>query len=444
MWVVTVISPWEEPREYVLKAGKTMLGRHPGNDIVIPDDASSRLHAEIDYDLISNAVTVRDLDSTNGTWVNRKRIHEVQPLRVNDQIHIGQHLLTLIQRDHSTSGRTARLHNTQPLAHENVRQSIDKRAPVLYEVANLLNTIVDLKFALSEVGRLTRVALSADDCRVILADQLDETGEFGLPPALLRRVVDERTVIHIGDLALEPQFGPPAPHIHAALCVPGIAEDELISLTGAYRLGPASRPFEDFDLELAVAISHEVAVTVQHLRLLEKAQAMTHLATADRLTGLHSRRHFLMLADQEFHRARRYRRPLSALVIDIDSFKTVNEKHGHAAGDQVLRAVADRCSGSLREPHLLSRFGDDQFVVLLLECDQNGARVVSDRLLRQVSDKPVDTMTGPVTVTLSTGFAVLEPNTPSISALVEQAELHLYTNRTARANAAQPGPPAQP
>ena len=69
MWVVTVISPWAEPREYVLKAGKTTLGRHPGNDIVIPDDASSRLHAEIDYELFSNAIDVRDLDSTNGTWV---------------------------------------------------------------------------------------------------------------------------------------------------------------------------------------------------------------------------------------------------------------------------------------------------------------------------------------------------------------------------------------
>jgi diguanylate cyclase (GGDEF)-like protein len=435
MWVVTVISPWEEPREYVLKAGKTMLGRHPGNDIVIPDDASSRLHAEIDYDLISNAITVRDLDSTNGTWVNRQRIREVQPLRVNDQIHVGQHLLTLIQRDHSTSGRTARLHSTQPLAHENVRQSIDKRAPVLYEVANLLNTIVDLRFALSEVARLTRVALSADDCRVYLSDELNETAEFALPRALLRHVLDERTVINIVDLALEPQFGLAPRHIHATLCVPGITDDEAISVTAAYRLGAGSRPFEDFDVELAVAISHEVAVTVQRLRLLDKARAMTHQATADRLTGLHNRRHFLTLAEQEFHRARRYRRPLAALVLDIDSFKSVNEQHGHAAGDQVLRSVADGCSANLREPNLLCRFGDDQFVVLLLECDQIGARVVAERLLRQVAPRPIDTMTGPVAITLSAGYAVLEPNTPSVTALIEQAELHLYTTRTARSNA---------
>jgi diguanylate cyclase (GGDEF)-like protein len=439
MWVVTVISPWEEPREYVLKAGKTMLGRHPGNDIVIADDASSRLHAEIDFDLISNAIAVRDLDSTNGTWVNRQRISEAQPLRANDQIHIGQHLLTLIQRDYSTAGRTARLHITQPLAHENVRQSIDKRAPVLYEVANLLNTIVDLKFALSEVARLTRVALAADDCRVGLASQRVETAELGLPRALLDSALEQRTVVNLPDLAADPQYGPGAGQIHAALCVPGIADDEVVSLLTAHRLGAGAQPFSDLDVELAVAISHEVALTAHRLQLLEKAQAITHLATADRLTGLHSRRHFLTLADQEFQRARRYRRPLAVLVVDIDGFKLVNEQHGYAAGDQVLRAVADGCSANLREPHLLCRFGDDQFVVLLLECDLAGARVVADRLQRQVVTGPIDTMTGPVSVTISTGYAILEPKCPSTAALIEQAELHLYTSRAARHSAPAAG-----
>ena len=160
MWVVTVISPWEEPREYVLKAGKTMLGRHPGNDIVIPDDASSRLHAEIDYDLISNAITVRDLDSTNGTWVNRQRIREVQPLRVNDHIHIGQHLLTLIQRDHSTSGRTARLHSNgdeaaaRRTAASTLATLIDQRRPPAGPLATTPIVIVFVEYTV-ESGKLS-------------------------------------------------------------------------------------------------------------------------------------------------------------------------------------------------------------------------------------------------------------------------------------------------
>lgn len=432
MWVVTVISPWAEPREYVLKAGKTTLGRHPGNDIVIPDDASSRLHAEIDYELFSNAIDVRDLDSTNGTWVNRRRISEAQPLRANDQIHIGQHLLTLVQRDHITAGRTGRLHSTQPLAHENVRQSIDKRAPVLYEVANLLNTIVDLKFALSEVARLTRVALAADDCRVILASQLDEAAGLDLPHALLAAAREQGEVINLPDLAAEPKYGPAALQIHAALCVPGMAEGEVVSFITAHRLGAGSTPFADPDVELAIAINHEVAQTVHRLQLLEQAQAMTARAATDRLTGLHSRRHFLSLAEQEFQRARRYRRPLSVLVVDIDSFKLVNQHHGYAAGDQVLCAVADGCRASLREPHLLCRYSDDQFVVLLLECDRAGARAVADRLLRQVVPKPVDTMTGPVPVTISTGYAVLAAGCPSVAAFIEQAELNLYSTRSSR------------
>ncbi|MCC7360727.1 MAG: diguanylate cyclase [Anaerolineales bacterium] len=432
MWVVTIISPWEEPREHVLKAGKTMLGRHPGNDIVIPDDAASRLHAEIEYDLISNAVAVRDMDSTNGTWVNRQRIVETQLLRSDDQVHIGQHLLTLLQRDHNTSGQTAKLHDTQPLAHQNVRQSIDRRAPVLYEVANRLNSIVDLPIALAEVSRLARVALSADYGRVILAGRMGATTELGLPRAILREAMETRTTIVVADLAAEPRYGPvPAP-IRAALCVPGLVESEVISLTSIYRMGANSKPFDEFDVELAVAISHEVALNVARIRLLEKAQVMAQQATTDPLTGLPNRRHFLTLAEHEFRRARRYRRPLVALMVDIDGLKDINERNGHAAGDQVLRAVADGCSANLREPHLLCRYGDNAFVVLLLECETEGGAVVAERLRRQVTAAPIDTMTGPIKVRLSTGFAPLDETSPDITALIQQAELNLYASRTAR------------
>jgi pSer/pThr/pTyr-binding forkhead associated (FHA) protein len=88
MWIVTVNSPWNEPRDYTLKAGKTTLGRHPGNDIVISDESASRLHAEIELDMASNAVLVRDLGSTNGTFLNDMQITE-SPLTVGDRISLG-------------------------------------------------------------------------------------------------------------------------------------------------------------------------------------------------------------------------------------------------------------------------------------------------------------------------------------------------------------------
>jgi diguanylate cyclase (GGDEF)-like protein len=424
MWVVTVISPWEQPREYVLKAGKTMLGRHPGNDIVLPDDAASRLHAELDYDLIGNTVTLRDLGSTNGTWYNRGRLTEPQRLRINDQVHIGQHLLTIFQRDHAPAAtQTGRLPGTQPLAREIVRQSIDKRAPVLYEVAHRLNSLADLDQALTEVSRLARVALSADDCRIFLAERLDDLADPGLPRALLRRAVDQQVHLVVADLAAEALPEPPPAHIHAALAVPGLADDAVVTLTSAYRAGANTRPFEDFDVELAVAISHEVALAVRRSEMLDRAHSLTQLANSDRLTGLHNRRYFLTLAESEFARARRYRRPLAVLLLDVDNFKSINSRHGHASGDQVLRAVADGCRAQLREPHLLCRYGGDEFVVLLLEADGAAARAVADRLHRHLAAAPVDTMTGPVPITVSAAYAVLDDQTPDFAALLNQAEI---------------------
>src|SRR5450631_2607455 len=154
MWIVTVNSPWSEPREYTLKAGKTTLGRHPGNDIVISDESASRLHAEIEFDMASNAISARDLGSTNGTYVSHERLTDARRLRQGDELRIGQHRLRLGFRDPSMLGATAPLDGSQPLTRDMLLQAVDQHALVLYEVTSRLNTILDLDMALNEVGRL--------------------------------------------------------------------------------------------------------------------------------------------------------------------------------------------------------------------------------------------------------------------------------------------------
>ena len=75
IWVLSIRSPWHEPREFFLPAGKVTLGRKPDNDIVIADESASRLHAEIEPDAAAGTLIVRDLGSTNGTYVNRERLN---------------------------------------------------------------------------------------------------------------------------------------------------------------------------------------------------------------------------------------------------------------------------------------------------------------------------------------------------------------------------------
>src|SRR5437868_8698477 len=189
MWIVTVSSPWSEPRNYTLKAGKTTLGRHPGNDIVISDESASRLHIEIELDVATNTVTARDLGSTNGTYLSHERLTEVRRLRQGDELRIGQHRLNLTFRDPSMLGATVPLTGSQPVTRDLLLQAVDQHALVLYEVTSRLNTILDLDMALNEVGRLAQAALGAEYCAVLPVGRFDQLEHLAFPSSYARQSI---------------------------------------------------------------------------------------------------------------------------------------------------------------------------------------------------------------------------------------------------------------
>src|SRR5258706_578981 len=155
-----------------------------------------------------------------------------------------------------------------------------------------------------------KVALGADRCEVIPPNRFDRLGDLGFPASLARQAIEQRAVVFIPDLSAEMDtvLGQgPMLNIRSLLCVPGLAGDEVVALTYVYRTNPVSRPFDQQDVQLAVAVSHQAALTIQRSLLLEKAQRLEQLAMNDSLTGLHNRRHFLELADKEFQRAKRYK-----------------------------------------------------------------------------------------------------------------------------------------
>lgn len=104
------------------------------------------------------------------------------------------------------------------------------------------------------------------------------------------------------------------------------------------------------------------------------------LAMTDAVTGIFNRRRFADMLAREFATARRYGHPLSLLLLDLDGFKGVNDTDGHAAGDEVLRGIAQIISGAIREVDACARYGGDEFVVLLPHTDALAAEVVADRI----------------------------------------------------------------
>jgi diguanylate cyclase (GGDEF)-like protein len=193
-------------------------------------------------------------------------------------------------------------------------------------------------------------------------------------------------------------------------------------------------------VHLAVAISHQAALTIQRSLLLERRRHLEQLAALDSLTGVNNQRYFFEVGEKEFKRARRYRRPLSGLMLDVHNFKQYNERYGHAVGDQILRAVAGSCRERLREGHLLARYGGDEFAVLLLECDLADAHRVAERLQQGVAALSIDTRAGPLSVRLLAGCAALDDTCPDLQTLISRAEATIVLPGVEASNGASGNP----
>ena len=277
MWLLTIRSPNGPPREHILKPGKTSIGRKAENDIPITDEAASRFHAEVTFDQAGNSVILTDLGSTNGTFVNQERVSEPVKLRPNDQIRIGQHTLDLDQRDTQPRG-TSVLLDTQPISRSLLLESLDRYAVLLCDVSERLNTLIDLDTALREVSDLMRETMGADKSKVILADSFSRLQELGFPTSIAKKAISQRAAVIIPDMYMSTQTDPTLGksgllmHIHSALCVPVMMGDEVIGLIYVYKTSPFGRPFDQRDLQLAVAISHQAALTIQRARLLSRVR----------------------------------------------------------------------------------------------------------------------------------------------------------------------------
>lgn len=217
--------------------------------------------------------------------------------------------------------------------------------------------------------------------------------------------------------------------IVSGLSVPMFLEQRVVGAMLVH--SRTRRRFGDGDMQLLSLIANQTAVAMEKARLFGEVQ---QLAATDSLTGLHNRRHFFELAEREFERARRYGRPLAAIMLDIDHFKHVNDSYGHAIGDQVLRVIASRCQESLREIDVLGRYGGEEFVALLPENDLEGACKAAERLRLRVADTPMDTLRGPLTVTISLGVAAFTESCPGPSELLNQADAAMYAAKAAGRN----------
>jgi diguanylate cyclase (GGDEF)-like protein len=179
-----------------------------------------------------------------------------------------------------------------------------------------------------------------------------------------------------------------------------------------------------------LVVTRQIAVLRENQRLLTELHT---LASTDSLTGLQSRRHFFDLAEREFYRARRYGRPLSAMMLDIDHFKTINDSFGHSGGDAVLSSMARHCRENLRAIDLVGRYGGDELAVLLPETDLEAAVIAAQRIRASIDAGSVDCERGSIPVTISIGVAS-GAGCNDLAALLHRADEALYEAKQAGRN----------
>jgi diguanylate cyclase (GGDEF)-like protein len=167
---------------------------------------------------------------------------------------------------------------------------------------------------------------------------------------------------------------------------------------------------------------------------------LQRLSERDPLTGLLNRRSFDEALERELARARRHERSGAVLIVDLDRFKQINDELGHAAGDQALCHVAAVLSANLRETDTIgrdatgiaSRFGGDEFALLLPEADARGAEAVAERLVAALAASPLRIEGNEVQIGVSVGAAVFGgPGAPSSEELLAAADRAMYVVKAA-------------
>ncbi len=209
-------------------------------------------------------------------------------------------------------------------------------------------------------------------------------------------------------------------------------QDEIGRFTGIFEsmatyVSERTRALEAVVEERTRHLNQEIA------RRKELEDELRQLANTDALTGAANRRHFLEICDKESQRARRYGRPMALLMMDIDHFKRINDSHGHAFGDEVLKRLVETCQADLRGQDVLGRLGGEEFAVVMPECTLEVAESVAKRLRRTLAASAIPTAGGSVDFTVSIGVVDWAPER-SLEATLERADKAMYAAKSAGRN----------
>ena len=161
-------------------------------------------------------------------------------------------------------------------------------------------------------------------------------------------------------------------------------------------------------------------------RLKDAHRQLEDFSRRDSLTPVDNRRALMESLAMEFHRSRRYQHPFALLFLDVDRFKEINDRHGHAFGDHVLLHIVELARGIIRPPDIMGRYGGEEFVIGLVECYQSGALQIAERIRLKIAQEQCAWEHHSTLVTVSIGVVMLSPEIDQVETLVTRADQAMY------------------
>jgi diguanylate cyclase (GGDEF)-like protein/putative nucleotidyltransferase with HDIG domain len=334
------------------------------------------------------------------------------------------------------------VHEDRPLPQAH---SWTQHLDAIQQLGARLSSVVDVPDVCETIGRAITTLLPYDQCRIYLLEDDERTLQAVYFSDTKRveydGVTTETLAIQLGQgitgwvaetkqgaLVGDTERHPKAVHIpgttqsdESMLAVPVIFEDRLIGVIVTVKVG--LHQYTADHLRLMTILANQAAVSIQNARLIERLAA---IARTDPLTGLANRRAFEQELEERLTLVRG--EPFAVIMLDVDGLKQVNDARGHAAGDAVLKRVASVLSAHLRQDDLVTRWGGDEFVLLLPGMDQVGALSLARRIGGTLLHN--DGATGPISVSI--GTAVFPSDGTTADGLLAAADRSMYQAKRQR------------
>lgn len=276
-----------------------------------------------------------------------------------------------------------------------------KKLQMLFAITELHHQL-GAKPRLEEVGALLVDILSritgCDACAILLIDEDEvkilaekgfkkDLGETKLSPdmAIIRHLRGTKDLIFSNDLSNDPFLSSYLPRgclAQSLICAPIVVHNELKGIVHLDCL--KKNAFDEDDIRLVELVGEEIAIALERSFLYERIEA---LAFTDALTNIFNRRRLEEDLENEIARSKRYARPLSVLMIDIDHFKNYNDHNGHQKGDELLKKIALLLKENTRSMDRVYRYGGEEFVVILPEVDKGGGLACGERLRKKIEEE---------------------------------------------------------